>query len=184
MSLGPTLETERLILRPPTEADLDGWAELMADEETSRFLGGVQSRSMAWRGMATMAGSWALRGFGMLSVVEKTSGEWVGRLGPWFPEGWPAPEVGWGLLRRAQGHGYAFEGSSAAIDFVFDCLDWTEVSHCIDPANEPSRRLAHRLGSRVSGLGVLPPPFESEVEIWRQTREDWWNRTMRNPRPD
>jgi len=39
--LGPTLETERLLLRPPIEADLDGWAELMADAESSRFIGGL-----------------------------------------------------------------------------------------------------------------------------------------------
>lgn len=179
MTVGPTVETERLILRPPMESDLPGWAEFMADEETARYVGGVQPPAMAWRGMAAMAGSWALRGFGMWSVVEKASGEWIGRLGPWFPEGWPVQEVGWGLLRRAQGRGYAYEGSCAAMDFAFDHLEWREVSHCIDPANEPSRRLAHRLGSRVSRLGVLPAPFESEVEIWRQTRDEWKARKAR-----
>lgn len=176
MVLGPTLETERLILRPPTEADLDAWAEMMADEETARFIGGVQPRPIVWRSMAMMAGSWALRGFGMWSVVEKATGAWIGRLGPWFPEGWPAPEVGWGLLRCAQGQGYAYEGSCAAMDFVFDRLDWSEVSHCIDPANEPSRALARRLGSRVAGRAVLPPPLEVGVEVWRQTREEWRHR--------
>ncbi|HWU80282.1 MAG TPA: N-acetyltransferase, partial [Caulobacter sp.] len=30
---GPTLETERLILRPPADVDLDGWARLMADPD-------------------------------------------------------------------------------------------------------------------------------------------------------
>ena len=42
--LGPTLETDRLILRPPEIADLDGWAEMMADEETARFVGGAMPR--------------------------------------------------------------------------------------------------------------------------------------------
>jgi len=28
--MGPTLETERLLLRPTAAEDLDGWAELMA----------------------------------------------------------------------------------------------------------------------------------------------------------
>src|SRR3712207_5977714 len=114
--LGPTLETARLILRPPVEADLEGWAEFMADEEAARFVGGVQSRPAAWRGMATMTGSWALRGFGMFSVVERESGRWVGRLGPWMPEGWPGTEVGWGVHPAFQGRGYAVEGSIAAID--------------------------------------------------------------------
>ena len=84
--LGPTLETDRLLLRPPVEADLDGWAELMGDEDCARFNGGTMARPAAWRAMASMAGSWALRGYGMFSVVEKESGRWIGRLGPWQPE--------------------------------------------------------------------------------------------------
>ncbi len=96
----PTLETERLILRAPRESDLDGYAALMADEESARHIGGVMPRSAVWRGMATMAGSWMLRGFAMFSVIEKHSGAWVGRIGPWAPEAWPGTEVGWGLLRE------------------------------------------------------------------------------------
>src|SRR5687767_1598529 len=111
--LGPTLETQRLILRPPVETDLDAWAAFMADPVAARFIGGAQPRATAWRGMASMAGSWALKGFGMFSVIEKSSGEWVGRLGPWRPEGWPGDEVGWGLARQAWGKGYAVEGATA-----------------------------------------------------------------------
>ena len=68
--LGPTLETDRPFLRPPAAEDLDGWAEMMADEEAARFIGGAQPRQVAWRGLASMAGSWALMGFGMFSVIE------------------------------------------------------------------------------------------------------------------
>ena len=172
--LGPTLETARLILRPPAEADLDGFAEMMADEEAARFVGGVQGRSGAWRGMAAMAGSWALRGYGMFSVLEKESGRWVGRLGPWQPEGWPGAEVGWGLVRSAWGRGYATEGAAAAVDWAFDALGWDDVIHCIAPANLNSARVAERLGSALRGQDRLPPPFDSEpVDIWGQTREQW-----------
>ena len=111
----PTLETPRLLLRPPIEEDLDRWAEFMADEEASRYLAGAQPRAVAWRAMATMTGSWVLKGFSMFSVIEKESGRWVGRLGPWQPEGWPGTEVGWGLHRDAWGKGYATEGAAAAI---------------------------------------------------------------------
>jgi RimJ/RimL family protein N-acetyltransferase len=63
------IETERLILRPTAREDLDGWAELMADPEASRFIGGPVARGAAWRGMMTMAGSWALNGFAMSCIV-------------------------------------------------------------------------------------------------------------------
>lgn len=172
--LGPTLETARLILRPPLEEDLDGFAAMMADEEAARFVGGLQPRASAWRGMASIAGSWALKGYGMFSIVEKESGRWVGRLGPWRPEGWPGPEVGWGLDRAAWGRGYATEGAAAAIDWAFDALGWDEVIHCIAPANAPSRRVAERLGSAPRGSACLPPPFDLEpVDIWGQTRDQW-----------
>ena len=175
--LGPTLETRRLVLRPPREEDLDGWAAFMADEESARFVGGVQPREVAWRFMATMTGSWALKGFGMFSVVEKASGRWIGRLGPWQPEGWPGTEVGWGVLREHWGKGYATEGSAAAIDWAFDVLGWNDVIHCIDPANADSVAVARRLGSANRGPGRMAPPFENHpIDIWGQTRAEWRER--------
>ncbi len=171
---GPTLTTERLILRPTATEDFEPWAAFMADEEATRFIGGVQERSVAWRGLRSMAGGWALDGFAMFSVVERSSGRWIGRLGPWMPEGWPGTEVGWGLAREAWGHGYALEGSTAAIDWAFDTLGWTEVIHTIDPENAASIALARRLGSTNRGRTALPPPYaDVTVDAWGQTREQW-----------
>lgn len=171
---GPTLTTERLILRPPEQGDLEGWARMMADEEAARFIGGVQPRTASWRGLASMAGSWALLGYGMFSVVERATGQWVGRIGPWQPEGWPGTEVGWGLMREHWGKGYAVEAAAASIDWAFDELGWTEVIHCIDPANAPSQAVAKRLGSENLGPGSLPAPFEqAPIEIWGQSRDAW-----------
>lgn len=172
--MGPTLETPRLILRPPREEDLDGWAELMGDEESARYIGGPMGRSAAWRGMATMTGSWVLRGFGMFSVVEKETGRWIGRVGPWRPEGWPGNEVGWGLVRSAWGKGYALESAEAAIEWAFDTLGWDDVIHIIALENVRSQALAQRLGAVNTGPTRMPPPFEEiEVDLWRQSRAQW-----------
>jgi RimJ/RimL family protein N-acetyltransferase len=175
--LGPTLETERLILRPPIEKDLDGWSALLGDEKAARFIGGTMPRAAAWRAMAAMTGSWSLKGFGMFSVIEKASGRWIGRLGPWQPEGWPGTEVGWGLRRDAWGRGYATEGAARAMDWAFDHLGWTDVIHTIDPENVGSIAVAQRLGSANRGAGSLPAPYESfRVDVWGQTREQWRRR--------
>jgi RimJ/RimL family protein N-acetyltransferase len=173
VSIGPTLETERLILRVPAAEDLDAWAAFAADPEVTRFLGGTGDRAMAWRQLCTMAGAWVINGFSMFSVIEKASGRWVGRLGPWQPEGWPGTEVGWGLAREAWGKGYAAEGATAAIDWAFATLGWTEVTHAIEPANRPSQLLAERLGSRILRQAVLPAPFDVPVDVWGQSREEW-----------
>lgn len=175
--MDPIIETERLILRRPIEADLDEWAAFAADEANTRFIGGAQPRSMAWRALATIAGSWVIKGYGMFSVIERATGNWIGRLGPWQPADWPGPEIAWSLTRSAQGKGYAYEGATAAINFAMDTLGWTSVIHCIHPENIPSAALATRLGSMNSGPGKLPVPYADEpVNIWAQTAAHWKSR--------
>lgn len=177
MPPGPSLETPRLMLRPPTQADFPDFAAMHAEEETMRFLGGATGPHAAWRMMAQLAGSWALLGFGMFSLIEKQSGRWVGRVGPWRPAGegggWPGPEVGWGVRAAFAGKGYAHEAASAAIDWAFDHLGWAEVIHCIEPDNARSIALAERLGSRRLRAGALPPPINVDVDIYGQSRAEW-----------
>jgi RimJ/RimL family protein N-acetyltransferase len=168
------LETPRLLLRPIQPEDFEGWAAFMGDPESARFVGGVQPRPVAYRGFLSMAGAWAMQGFAMFSVIEKASRRWVGRVGPWCPEGWPGTEVGWGIVRDRCGLGYATEAAAASMDWAFAALGWTEVIHTIDVANVASQVVARKLGSRNRGRGQLPAPYEHVVmEIWGQTREEW-----------
>lgn len=170
----PSLETDRLILRPQRPEDFEPWAAFAADPEAMRHLGGVQARSEAWRGLCQVTGAWVIEGFSMFSVIEKASGRWVGRLGPWRPADWPGDEVGWGIVREAWGKGYATEGATAAIDWCFDVLGWDEVIHCIAPENTASQAVARRLGSTLLRKGRMPPPYDAhEVDIWGQTRAQW-----------
>lgn len=169
-----TLETPRLRLRPTRLEDFDAWAAFMGDAEAARYIGGQQTREVAWRGFAMVAGSWHLLGYAMFSVIEKATGRWVGRVGPWQPDGWPGTEVGWGIVRECWGQGYATEAAIATIDWAFANLGWSDVIHVIDVANTPSQRLAVRLGSENRGPGRLPAPFDVyRVDIWGQTRAQW-----------
>jgi RimJ/RimL family protein N-acetyltransferase len=168
------IETPRLILRLPRLEDLDPLAEMMADYESAKFIGGIAPRAVTWRALMTLIGSWHAHGFAMFSVIEKSSGRWIGRLGPWQPEGWPGTEIGWAIARDCWGKGYAPEGAIAATDWAFDSLGWTDVIHSIDPANIASQQVAKKLGSRNLGPGKLPPPFqESVIDLWGQSREEW-----------
>jgi RimJ/RimL family protein N-acetyltransferase len=170
----PTLETDRLILRQPQAEDFEAWAAFAADEETMRHIGGAQARSVAWRGICSVTGAWQIRGFSMFSVIEKATGRWIGRMGPWQPEDWPGTEVGWGLSREVWGKGYATEGAAACMDWAFDTLGWTEAIHTIEPANAASQAVAGRLGSSILRQSRMPAPFEEmQVDVWGQTREQW-----------
>jgi RimJ/RimL family protein N-acetyltransferase len=150
MSTVPTLDTPRLWLRQFAESDFDDYAALCADAEVMRYVGdrGPLSREDTWRQLAMLLGHWALRGYGMWAVLERTSGDFVGRVGLHYPEGWPELEVAWALARPYWGRGYAFEAAAAALGIAFDTLGWARAISLIAPSNLRSIRLAERLGER------------------------------------
>jgi RimJ/RimL family protein N-acetyltransferase len=171
------IETERLVLRTFRESDTDAYAEMVGDAEVMRFLGGkVMSRQEAWRNMAMVLGHWGLRGYGFWAVEERESGEMIGRVGCWRPEGWPALEVGWTLRRAYWGRGYATEAARASLEHAFDALGETHVVSLIDPNNSASIRVAERLGERPEGEWEV---FGIKVLIYGIDREEWRARSKR-----
>ncbi len=127
-----------------------------------------------WRVLMSLIGAWHAHGFAMFSVVEKSTDRWVGRLGPWKPDGWPGTEIGWTISRDCWGRGYATEGAIAATDWAIDTLGWTDIIHSIAPENVASQQVARKLGSQNRGPGKLPAPLQdSVIDIWGQTSEEW-----------
>lgn len=177
MLSGPLLVTDRLILRPPAAQDFDDFAAMCAEEDTMYFLGGPCERPVAWRSFTTIVGAWQIQGYSMFSVIERGSGAWVGRVGPWCPDGWPAPEIGYGLRREFSGRGYAYEAAVAACNFAVEFLGWDRLTHTIDPENTASIALARKLGAHNSGRTSLPAPLQQvRVDLWTQSAADWRQR--------
>ena len=166
------LETTRLTLRMLRESDLEAYAEMVADPEVMRFIGDGKplSRPFAWRNLAMMIGHWQLRGYGLWAVEERSSGQLVGRIGFWNPEGWPGFELGWMLRRQSWGRGYATEGARAALDFAFRNLKQPAVISLILPGNAASIRVAQRLGERLEGRVDM---MGQSALHYRITRAQW-----------
>ncbi len=167
------IETERLILRPvDPDRDFDGWAKAMADANTMKYLGSEPlDAAKAWRQMAMVMGHWQIRGFGFFSVEEKSTGEWVGRVGPWNPMGWPKPEVGWLTSPDHLRRGFAAEAAKASIQYAFNELGWEEVVHVILDGNVASIAVAERVGSRyIETLQGLPGVIDTLVHVYGQRR--------------
>ncbi len=153
------LETQRLLLRTWEPDDFEAYAAMSAEPEVMRFLshdGKPLSRFDAWRSFAAQVGHWKLRGFGMFAVVERTSGDLVGRIGPWQPEGWPDFEIGWTLGGKYWGRGYATEAVKACITYSFTELRRSHLISIIDPDNIRSIRVAERVGEQLEGTVTLP----------------------------
>ncbi|RPH94907.1 MAG: N-acetyltransferase [Lysobacterales bacterium] len=168
------IQTERLILREiDPERDFEPWARAMADESTVRYLGvKPMSRAEAWRSMALVIGHWSIRGFGFFSLEHRETGAWIGRVGPWFPQGWPAPEVGWTIAPEFVGQGYATEAARAAVDHVFGSLGWPQVVHVIMEGNAPSIAVAGKIGSTlIRTQQGLPGITDHKVLIYGQSAD-------------
>lgn len=150
----PTLETERLTLRPFVEPDADALFAISQDPDVVRFIGDgtIPSMEDCWRAVAAWLGHWQLRGYGPLAVVERENGQFIGRVSLWYPYGWPAPELGYLFGRDAWGHGYATEAAGAALDWAFEHVDdphdWISL---INPANAASIRVVTKLGETPRG---------------------------------
>ena len=167
------LETERLVLRMWREDDFETYARICADPDVMRYLtpeGRPLTRAEAWRQLAYIAGHWHLRGYGHWAVEEKESGRLVGRLGFLNPEGWPEFEIGWTLARESWGKGYATEGARRALAYAFEELDREHVISLIRPGNEPSVRVAERIGEKREGTTDV---LGMEVMVYGISREEW-----------
>jgi RimJ/RimL family protein N-acetyltransferase len=164
---GPVIETARLILRPWRSSDIAANTAMLSDPGTARYITpdgiAIATENGGWRNAAIISGHWALHGFGMFAVEEKSSRRYIGRVGPWCPPGWPGFEVGWGIDRAYRGKGYAVEAARASIDWVFATFEIDEIIHCIEASNEPSKRVAWRLGAR----------HEGEVDLLGKANERW-----------
>ena len=167
----PTLETERLRLRPLRRGDIDDYAALNADPEVMRHVGGTWDRSRSWRHLAFLIGHWPLGGSGMWALEQRETGAFVGTVGFSEPEGWPGLELAGKLARRWWGYGYASEAARAALAHAFTVLQRNRVISLVRPHNHASIRLVERLGERLEGRTVLAGTEYLVYGIEREPRQ-------------
>ena len=170
----PTLETERLLLRPFRDDDLDDYFAVLDTPEVRRWLhlpAGL-TRGDAWQQMAGFMGQWALRGTGQWALLERSSGAFLGRAGLHHPErpDWPGVEVGWTLHPDHWGRGYATEAGAEAIRYAFEDLDLDRIFSCILPENEASQAVAVRLGMELLEERTMDFFPSAPHGIWSRAR--------------
>jgi RimJ/RimL family protein N-acetyltransferase len=126
---------------------------MWSDPQVVRHMGGRPLGSEeVWRRLLAYAGLWSVAGHGYWLIEEGSSGRFVGEaglgdfrrgLGPDFDG---APEGGWTLSPWAHGQGFAREAMGAILAWADDALKARRSVCIIDPENDPSLRLAARLG--------------------------------------
>ncbi|MFC6354503.1 GNAT family N-acetyltransferase [Luethyella okanaganae] len=187
---GPSLETERLVLRRWSHADLEPFSALNADprvmehfpspltpEESAAFVGRIED-------------AFRRRGFGLWAVERRDTGVFIGFVGltvPGFEAHFssvqaPAVEVGWRLAADEWGQGFATEAASAVLGFAFEVLGLAEVVSMTAVGNERSMRVMERLGMRHDPADdfehpnvPVGSPLARHV-LYRLDRDGWSNR--------
>ena len=147
--------TERLLLRSWRPSDRAPFARLNADPEVVRFISdGVPfTRADSDALLDAIEAHWQEHGFGLWCAAPREDPDgclgFVGLAVPAFlPAVLPAVEVGWRLARPVWGRGLATEAARASLRHAFAELGLEAVISIIDPLNERSIRVAHKLGMR------------------------------------
>src|SRR6266545_5023045 len=137
--------TQRLRLRQWNDDDLAPFAELNGDAETMAFMPKVLTRQESDDLARALQARIAERGWGLWAVEELATGEFVGFVGlgkPRFEASFvPCVEVGWRLLRKFWGNGYASEGGRASLGYGFEKLGLNEIVSFTTVTNMKSRRV-------------------------------------------
>ncbi len=128
-----------------------------------------------WRRLAASVGMWDLVGFGGWAVVRKSDDKIVGMVGlfnAWRelePEFGEQPEMGWIFAQEVHGQGMAGEACQAVLEWAESNLDSTPIWAIIAPENEPSLRLAAKLGFERVGdtLYNNDPTVILRRPVWR-----------------
>ena len=152
----PSLETERLLLRPwrPAE-DLDALAALNADPAVMRHVAPNRplTRAETAAQLEGIVAHWDEHGFGLWAVIPRDGdGRTIGFAGLAIPsflaQILPAVEVGWRLQPTAWGCGFATEAARASVAFGFERLGLRSIVSVVEAGNERSLRVAEKLGMR------------------------------------
>ncbi|HEX8400755.1 MAG TPA: GNAT family N-acetyltransferase [Allosphingosinicella sp.] len=174
------IQTERLLLRDWTEADIEPWLELNT-QAVMRWLGGVRSREQAVAAITERFMPWQEgRGFTFWAVERKYDGKLLGFCGIKIADDAGSPvegelEVGWRLREDVWGKGYAKEAAAASLDHAFRVLGADGVVALTVAGNLASWGLMERLGmSRRPDLDYEGPDWaEGTVIVYRIEKKPW-----------
>lgn len=193
MTAMPTLETERLIIRPFALSDLDALHHLLdleqADAETGTAGAQTREQRQAWLEWSVLNYAqlaWMFQPpYGDRAMVLKSSDELIGACG-YVPALGPfgllptiqanealaraarfAPEVGlyWQVARAHQRHGYASEAARAVIAYAFAHINLKRIVATTTHDNAASIGVMQKAGMRIEANPLPVPPWFQVVGI-------------------
>lgn len=150
------IETERLILRPVLDTDLEGMFELDSDPEVHKYLGNrpIKTKEEAQKAIDYIKKQYKERGIGRWAVLDKTTKEFMGWSGlklntkeeSYHPHYSNFYDVGYRFIKRFWGKGYATESGKAAVHYGFNTMKLRSINAITEMGNTASHKALLKIG--------------------------------------
>jgi RimJ/RimL family protein N-acetyltransferase len=167
---GFVLATERLVLRRLGDADAEFIVELMNDPDWLRFIGDrgmhTPGDARAWIESGPRA-MYVRRGFALFAVELRGEGTPIGICGLVERDWLEDVDLGYALLPRFRGAGYAREAAAATVEHARK-LGLPRLLAIVSPENEASRGLLSTLGFTLERM-ARPSPDAAELCVYGRT---------------
>ena len=175
------IETERLLLRDWTMADVEPFVRHTNTPAVMRWLGGVKTAALLESIVRDRFIVWQEQHGHTFWVVErKADGAFLGFCGLKIADDPGSPvegdiEIGWRFREDVWGQGYAREAAAASLDFAFDALAVPQAVALTVGGNTPSWGLMERLGmTRRPDLDYAGPDWAEGIVIAYLIRREEW----------
>ena len=179
----PTLQTERLILRPLVLSDAPAIQRHFNNWNIIQHLAQVVPWPYPEDGAVTFVAQELERVaageviYNWMLVLRGSDGEAIGniRLRPWVDD--PKGNRGFWLAERYWNQGLMTEAVTAVNDFAFRVLGVDVLHFCNAVTNEASRRVKQKTGAEFVGYTqIAHHNGQTRTERWRETRKNWLRR--------
>jgi RimJ/RimL family protein N-acetyltransferase len=186
------MRTERLLIRPFREDDIDGYLARRSDPDVARYQDWELPYSRE-RAESVVKHQMDLAGpedgeWWMAIVCDPDSGEVFGDVGAELSWQGRTAEIGYTFAREHWGQGYAAEAVEALVEYLFEAIGVTRVCGMLHPDNLASAQVLERTGLLFEGHTRSSFWVGEELSddwIYGMTRADWetWRQRPRHP-PD
>lgn len=150
------LATDRLLVRETVVEDADRFYRIYEEPSVTAYMEALcedRDEEIAYI-ESYIEKVYAFYGYGMWTVLEKASGEVIGRAGISWREGYDLPELGFVIGVPWQGRGYALEVCEGILEYARETLEMKKIQALVRPGNERSVRLCGKLGFSSGGETV------------------------------
>jgi len=150
------IETDRLLIRPLVETDLDPFANMVADPDVMKYIadGKTLSRHKAFYYIKECRMHEKTLGYSRYAVLLKDNVSFIGFCGfkPYFGNN----DLGWRYAKDNWGMGYGTEAAKAVLQHGLDNLKMKKIVCISHPENIASIRIMKKIGLVYKGKWELP----------------------------